>query len=88
VKAIRVRHESAPTPMGCRWCGTPKQDHVQLWVPGKSWHGWTEPTREQIEARMRARFAARAKREQHQINAAGRALAESAIKSKSITEKE
>jgi hypothetical protein len=41
---------------------------------------WVEPAREQIEARMRARFAARATPEQHEINAAGRALAEQALK--------
>lgn len=51
-----VRHETAPTPEGCRWCGTQKRDHAQRWVPGRGWHGWTAPTREQIQARMRARL--------------------------------
>ncbi|MEV1013891.1 MULTISPECIES: hypothetical protein [unclassified Micromonospora] len=53
----RLRHPSAPSPMGCRWCGVAKQEHPQLWVPGKSWHGWTEPTRAQIAARLRSRLS-------------------------------
>lgn len=55
----RVRHTSAPLPEGCRWCGTPYHGHVQQWVPGHGWHGWTHPTREQIAARLRARLQAR-----------------------------
>lgn len=54
-----VRHETAPTPMGCRWCGAAKREHARRWVPSKGWHGWEQPTREQIEARMRVRLAAR-----------------------------
>ncbi len=54
-----VRHTTAPTPHGCRWCGIPQREHVQLWVPGRGWHGHEDPTRQQIEARMRARLAHR-----------------------------
>ncbi|MEV2239612.1 hypothetical protein [Micromonospora sp. NPDC049891] len=53
----RVRHTSAPMPEGCRWCGTAEREHPQLWVPGRGWHGWVEPTRKQITARMWARHA-------------------------------
>lgn len=49
---------SAPTPEGCRWCGWPHGSHGQQWVPGRGWHVWTHPTREQITARMRARLQA------------------------------
>lgn len=58
-----VRHKTAPMPMGCRWCGVPERDadnngHAQRWVPGRrSWHEWEQPTREQVNARMNARFA-------------------------------
>ena len=55
----RIRHTSAPTPEGCRWCGWPYRGHVQQWVPGRGWHGWEHPTRQQITARMRARMQAR-----------------------------
>lgn len=52
-----VRHQTAPLPYSCRWCGVEQRGHGQLWVPGHGWHGWTEPTRAQIEARMRVRLA-------------------------------
>ena len=51
-----VRHDVAPPALGCRWCGVGEREHPQLWVPSHGWHGWTEPTREQVEARMRARL--------------------------------
>lgn len=54
-----IRHATAPTPFGCRWCGTAQRGHGQRWVPGQRIHGWVEPTRQQIEARMRVRLAAR-----------------------------
>jgi hypothetical protein len=41
------------TPEGCRYCGVAKRDHCQLWHPSVGWHGWVEPTREQICQRMR-----------------------------------
>lgn len=59
-----IRHQHEPPALGCRWCGVAKREHVQLWVPSAGWHGWVEPTRDQVEARMRARLArARADRE-------------------------
>lgn len=41
---------------GCRHCGTAMRDHYQLWIQDIGWHGWIEPTREQILERMRARL--------------------------------
>lgn len=49
-----VRRERAAMPHGCRWCGIERRDHCQLWIRGRSWHGWTEPTRAQLLARTRA----------------------------------
>lgn len=51
-----VRHETAPMPFSCRWCGVGQREHVQLWVLGHGWHGWVEPTRAQVEARMRVKL--------------------------------
>lgn len=51
-----VRHEVAPLPMSCRWCGCPQADHGQRWIRGRSWHGWAQPTTTQIEARLRVRL--------------------------------
>ncbi|GAB2468167.1 hypothetical protein GCM10027187_40450 [Streptosporangium sandarakinum] len=59
-----------PNPGGCRWCGVDKYaspsglnsdpyDHVSRWVPDVGWHPWTQPTTEQIKARMLARRARR-----------------------------
>jgi hypothetical protein len=42
--------------LGCRWCGVEERGHVQLWHPEFGWHGWIEPTREQITERMRDRL--------------------------------
>ncbi|SCF41844.1 hypothetical protein GA0070563_1126 [Micromonospora carbonacea] len=56
MRVLLVRHPTTPTPEGCRWCGTPQREHPQTWIPGHGWHGWTEPTRQQIAARMRARL--------------------------------
>lgn len=65
-----VRHATAPAAHGCRWCGVEQRDHCQLWVPGHGWHGWTEPTRQQVNARMRTR-----------LTAAGRAVLDTAKES-------
>lgn len=54
---------TAPTAEGCRHCGTPYRDHCQRWTPDAGWHGWVEPTREQIHDRMRARLAAKLMKE-------------------------
>ena len=59
MRVLSLRRTSAPSPMGCRWCGVTQREHGQRWVPGRKVHGWVEPTRPQIEARMRARFVAR-----------------------------
>jgi len=45
------------SPNGCTHCGIEKQGHAQQWLPGPGWHTWTEPTQDQIKARMRARRA-------------------------------
>ncbi|MEU3452297.1 hypothetical protein ABZ671_01615 [Micromonospora sp. NPDC006766] len=65
-RVLRLRHNTAPPPNGCRWCGYPLREspdypdgHPQRWVPGHGWHGWTEPTRAQIAARLRAKLTAR-----------------------------
>lgn len=45
---------------GCRHCGNPLHPmHAQRWTEAVGWHGWTQPTQEQIKARMIARRAAR-----------------------------
>lgn len=52
---IRWPHGTAPTPFGCRWCGTEQGGHGRRWMPGKGLHGWERPTERQIKARMVAR---------------------------------
>ena len=52
-----VRHQTAPTPLGCRWCGVAQRDHAIHYTPGHPGHTWTEPTRAQINARLRVRLA-------------------------------
>ncbi|MEU4781042.1 hypothetical protein [Micromonospora sp. NPDC023633] len=47
------------TAEGCRHCGVARRDHAQTWHPDAGWHGWTEPTRQQIHDRIRARYARR-----------------------------
>jgi hypothetical protein len=56
---IRWPNGSAPTPFGCRWCGTEQGGHGRRWMAGRGMHGWEQPTQEQIKARMLARRAAR-----------------------------
>jgi hypothetical protein len=48
-----------PKPHSCRHCGVDARHHVQRWDPDAGWHGWTEPTPEQLLDRMRALRAAR-----------------------------
>lgn len=50
-----IRHENAPTPDGCRWCGVDAQEHAQRWKPPVGWHKWERPTPAQRLARMHAR---------------------------------
>jgi hypothetical protein len=46
-------------PMGCRWCGIGERQHGRQWTRDAGWHEWTQPTQEQIKARMQARRANR-----------------------------
>jgi len=49
---------------GCRHCGIPYHPmHAQQWTKSVGWHGWTQPTQEQIKTRMPARRAARIAKE-------------------------
>ena len=50
----RIRHKTAPMPLGCRWCGDEERDHARQWVPSHGWHAWAHPTGPQIDARLRA----------------------------------
>jgi hypothetical protein len=57
---IRWPDGRPPTPFGCRWCGIARGwDHCQLWIPGRGFHVWQQPTQAQIKARMLARRNAR-----------------------------
>lgn len=56
---IRYPDGTAPTPFGCRWCGTEQGGHGRRWMPGKGIHAWEQPTEAQIKARMLARRNAR-----------------------------
>lgn len=51
---------ATPEPGGCRFCGVDQREHMQRWTRGVSWHVWTQPTQEQIKARMLARRTAAA----------------------------
>lgn len=46
-------------PSGCHHCGLDRRLHFQRWSDAAGWHGFTEPTRERITERMRARYAGR-----------------------------
>ena len=54
---------SAPRVDACRHCAEPERGHFQRWTPAVGWHPWTEPTQEQIKARMIARRADRITKE-------------------------
>jgi hypothetical protein len=54
-----IRHETTPTPSGCRWCGYPQATHMTGYARSVSYHPWARPTDQQILARMKARYAAR-----------------------------
>jgi hypothetical protein len=56
---VRWPNGTAPTPFGCRWCGTEQGGHGRRWMPGRGIHAWEQPTQEQIKARMLARRTAR-----------------------------
>lgn len=56
---IRFPKGTAPTPFGCRWCGTEQGGHGSRYMRGKGMHGWERPTEAQIKARMLARRNAR-----------------------------
>ena len=53
---MQLRDQQDPvTPDGCRWCGVARREHVQLWDETRGWHGWEQPTLEQLRARMKHR---------------------------------
>lgn len=45
-----------PMPMGCRWCGIDARIHGERWVRSKRWHVYADPTRAQVEARLRVKI--------------------------------
>ncbi|WP_327335868.1 hypothetical protein OG384_04340 [Streptomyces sp. NBC_01324] len=56
--SAHIRHQSAPNPDGCRWCGY-GNPHGWQYLPGKGGHQWEPPTNAQRLARMKARRNAR-----------------------------
>ncbi|MFD7855204.1 hypothetical protein ACFV6B_13085 [Streptomyces microflavus] len=54
-----VRHNAAPDPDGCRWCGVKASRHGRRYVSSQGMHAWEQPTNAQRLARMRARRANR-----------------------------
>jgi hypothetical protein len=50
-----IRHEKAPNPSGCRWCGVDERPHASRWTRSVGLHRWTPPTRNQRLARMLSR---------------------------------
>lgn len=44
-------------PSGCHHCGLARRLHVQRWTDSAGWHKFTEPSRELIAKRMRAKYA-------------------------------
>ena len=53
--SARIRHHTAPSPYGCRWCGEDRHQHGRSWVGSRGIHSWEQPTNAQIKARMHAR---------------------------------
>lgn len=47
------------TPSGCHHCGIPERLHFDRWTDAAGWHGFTEPSRDLIAERMRAKYAGR-----------------------------
>lgn len=45
-------------PNACHWCGITQRGHGRQWTAQAGWHGWEQPTQEQIKAHMLARRAA------------------------------
>ncbi|RIJ10018.1 hypothetical protein DZF97_09925 [Clavibacter nebraskensis] len=54
---LRVRHPSALTPDGCRWCGDARSSRGHTYSRAIGGHFWEQPTPPQRLARMRARRA-------------------------------
>lgn len=46
-------------PSGCHHCGIGERHHARQWTDAAGWHGFTEPSRELIVERMRAKYADR-----------------------------
>ncbi|MFJ3699564.1 hypothetical protein ACIPW9_36480 [Streptomyces sp. NPDC090052] len=51
----RIRHQAAPNPSGCRWCGDDRTHHGLYYVKSRGLHAWEQPTNAQRLARMHAR---------------------------------
>lgn len=47
------------TAEGCAACRVPEREHATRWTEGVGWHAYKQPDTELIEARMRARYAAK-----------------------------
>lgn len=56
IKVLFIRHATAPTPEGCRWCGVPFRGHASRHVPSKKWHIYATPTEAQVRARIHAKY--------------------------------
>lgn len=54
---LRVRHETAPAPSACRWCGEEERTHANTWVRSVGYHQWVAPTSAQRRARILARMS-------------------------------
>lgn len=42
-------------PSACTWCGIAQRPHGRQYADAVGWHGWEQPSQEQILARMKAR---------------------------------
>lgn len=42
-------------PSACTWCGIARRSHGRQYADAAGWHGWEQPSQEQILARMKAR---------------------------------
>lgn len=42
-------------PSACTWCGIARRGHGRQYADAAGWHGWEQPSQEQILARMKAR---------------------------------
>ena len=54
---------NSKNPNGCKHCGIDYQIHCQRYHDDVGWHGWTQPTQDQIKARMLKRRLERYERQ-------------------------